>query len=35
MLRTQVQLMRFVGIGRAFALDRHFAEQGFEVVPEA
>ena len=26
-------LMRRLGIRRAFAFDRHFAEQGFELVP--
>jgi predicted nucleic acid-binding protein len=26
-------VMRRVGIGRAFTLDEHFREQGFEVVP--
>ena len=28
-------LMRHLGIRRAFAFDRHFAEQGFELVPSA
>ena len=26
-------LMRHLGIRRAFAFDRHFAEQGFELIP--
>ena len=28
-------IMRALGIRRAFALDRHFAEQGFDVLPAA
>lgn len=30
---ANLQLMRRLGATRAFALDRHFAEQGFEVMP--
>lgn len=30
---TSFQIMRRLGITRAFALDDHFREQGFEVVP--
>lgn len=30
---SSFQLMRRLGIRRAFSLDRHFAEQGFELVP--
>jgi predicted nucleic acid-binding protein len=28
-------VMRSLGLTRAFTLDPHFAEQGFEVIPEA
>ena len=27
------QLMRRLGVTRVFAFDRHFAEQGFQVLP--
>lgn len=30
---TSFQLMRRLGATRVFTFDRHFAEQGFEVVP--
>lgn len=30
---TSFELMRQLGIRTAFTFDRHFAEQGFEVVP--
>jgi len=30
---TSFQLMRRLGATRVFAFDRHFAEQGFEVMP--
>ena len=30
---TSFQLMRRLGITRAFAFDRNFAEQGFELMP--
>jgi len=30
---TSFQLMRRLGVPRAFAFDRHFAEQGFELLP--
>ena len=30
---TSFQVMRRIGITRAFAFDRHFSEQGFEVLP--
>jgi predicted nucleic acid-binding protein len=30
---TSFEIMRRLGITRAFALDDHFREQGFEVVP--
>ena len=30
---TSFEIMRRQGIQRAFALDKHFAEQGFECVP--
>ena len=30
---SSFQLMRRVGISGAFAFDRHFAEQGFEILP--
>jgi predicted nucleic acid-binding protein len=31
---TSVEVMRRLGINRVFAFDPHFAEQGFEVLPE-
>jgi predicted nucleic acid-binding protein len=30
---TSFELMRQKGIGRVFTFDRHFNEQGFEVIP--
>ena len=30
---TSFQIMRRLGVSRAYAFDRHFAEQGFEVLP--
>jgi predicted nucleic acid-binding protein len=30
---TSFQLMRRIGIGRAFAFDQHFGEQGFQILP--
>jgi predicted nucleic acid-binding protein len=32
---TTFEVMRNLGLTRAFTLDPHFAEQGFEVIPEA
>ena len=32
---TSFELMRRLGIRTAFAFDRHFAEQGFEILPPA
>ena len=31
---TSLEVMRRLGISRVFAFDPHFAEQGFEVLPE-
>lgn len=31
--RVSFELMRRLGIGTAFTFDRHFAREGFEVVP--
>jgi predicted nucleic acid-binding protein len=30
---TSFEVMRRLGITSAFAIDRHFVEQGFEVLP--
>lgn len=32
---TSFEVMRRRGLTRAFTFDRHFAEQGFDVVPQA
>ncbi|MDQ7827684.1 MAG: PIN domain-containing protein [Armatimonadota bacterium] len=32
--RVSFECMRRRGVRRAFAFDRHFADQGFEVIPE-